>query len=106
MRQLSVMVSDHLHQQIVEEGRQIGVDNVSDAVRILLLLAIENKDLIQNGREGKAIRNEVINHSFLDHYLLEECLLSFFEDGVAVKERAYEKAEKRRLLLSQENSES
>lgn len=45
MPHLSVRITNHLHEQLIAKGRQMGFDNVSDPVRMLLLWALENQAL-------------------------------------------------------------
>lgn len=104
MPQLSVIISDHLNQKIIEKARQIGVENISEAVRVLLMSAIENDDLSSNGSRERALCNHAINYSITDHYLLEECLLAFAEGSAGIKEKAYAKAEKFVTAILQETS--
>ncbi len=104
MPQLSVIVSDHLHQKIIEKGKQFGVDNISETVRILLQSGIENEDLGSSGGEVQVLSNHAINYSIMDHYLLEECLLALVEGGPEMKEKAYAKAKEFVASVSQETS--
>ena len=94
MPRISVIISDDLNQRIIDKARYLGVENISEAVRILLMSAVENDDLNSSGVGGKALRNHAIHYSIMDHFLLEECLLAFTEDSSGVKEKAYAKAEK------------
>lgn len=55
MQKLSVIISNHLGQQLLEKARQIGVDNISNTVRISLPSAIENNDLNSNGGGGNLV---------------------------------------------------
>lgn len=94
MPQLSVIISDHLNQRIIDKARQLGVENISEAVRILLMSAIENDDLNSIESGERTLRDHAINYSITDHFLLEECLLAYAENSSEVKEKAYAKAEK------------
>jgi hypothetical protein len=93
MRHLSVKISEELLQQLIEKGRQMGVDNVSDSVRILLIWALENREEdVQRGK-NKVLLHQATNHSIITHCLIEG-LLTSMEGGENLRDIAYAKAEK------------
>jgi hypothetical protein len=94
MRRLSIRMSESMYKQLVEKGQQMGVDNVSNATRLLLLQALENEERNQNKWENNTLLYQTMNHTVMVHSLLEECLLSLVESGSELKDKAQEKAEK------------
>ena len=94
MPHLSVKISEELLRQLIEKGKQMGVDNVSDSVRILLLWAIENREEDSRGGKNKVLLHQATSHSVIVHCILEECLLALVEEGSDIRDKAYLKAEK------------
>ena len=76
MPRLSIRISENLQERLIEKGWQIGVDNVSDAVRILLQEALENNNLgTTTNRENNALLHQIINDSVKIRCLLEKAFL-------------------------------
>lgn len=81
MPHLSVRISDQLLERLIERGLKIGVDNVSDTVRILLLEALKNQDLdFEN-----TLSHQTISYVIKVHCMMEEAYLALVEEGEKVK---------------------
>lgn len=94
MSKLSIRVSEELEEKLFKKAEQLGVENLSDTVRILLLWALEN-----HGSESSAKANTILLHRSLYYsvrmdYLLEECVLALVENGSTIRDKAYKKAER------------
>jgi hypothetical protein len=101
MAHLSVRISDQLLERVIERGMQIGVDNVRDAVRILLLWALENQNLDPNN----TLSHQMISYVIKVHCMVEEAYLALVEEGEKIKNKAHVKAEKLIDDLRKEHSE-
>ncbi len=101
MAHLSVRISDQLHERLVKKGIQIGVDNVSDTVRILLLWAIENQSLDPNN----SLPYQTISYLIKVHCLVEEAYLALVEGGEKMINKAHLKAERLIADLYEEHAE-
>jgi antitoxin component of RelBE/YafQ-DinJ toxin-antitoxin module len=89
MPHLSVRISDQLLEQLIERGVKIGVDNVSDTVRILLQQALENPHL---GLD-RTLLQQMAHYAFKTHSIVEIALLSLVVEGEKLRDKAHSKAE-------------
>lgn len=90
MPQLSVRISDQLQEQLTRKGFEIGVENISDTVRILLQQTLENPNLDLNS----TFLQQMAHYAIKTHSIVEIALLSLVVDGKKWRDEAHSKAEK------------
>jgi hypothetical protein len=100
MPHLSVRISDQMQEQLMRKAFEIGVENVSDTVRILLLWALKNQDLDSNN----ILSHQTISYVIKVHCMMEEAYLALVEEGEKIKNKAHLKAEKLIADLLEESS--
>ena len=89
MPQISVKISEHLNQQLLQKAREMGGIKISDAVRILLQNALEGS----TSKNDKNLIKKSLHYAVTSYYMLQEFILTESKEGTALNDAAHEKAE-------------
>ena len=94
MAQISLKIPEDMHHQVLLKMEALGMDNVSDTIRYLLRLGLDN-----DKGNPDVLQKKALSYAIMSYCLIEESILSLTEEGSELSDRAHAKAEK--LINSQ-----
>jgi len=94
MPRISVKLSERLHQQILLIMQELNLDNISDAVRVLLRAAIETQNSPVTKQLTDKLQKKAANYSIMAYCLIDKFLSTSVKNGQLLSDEAHDKAEK------------
>lgn len=94
MQKISLKVSEHLHQQLLITMQEMGLDNVSDTVRLLLHSALENQATVASESSTNRLQKKAAGYTIMAYCLIEKFLSTSVKNGQTLSNEAHDKAEK------------
>ena len=86
---ISIRLSNHLNELLTAKAKELGVDNMSEAIRLLLASVLESPQ-----------PDKSLQYTLMTYSLIQETLLSLVEDAEGIVDRASKKAENLTKALS------
>jgi hypothetical protein len=99
-RVTSLRLPHHLYEKLEQKAQALGGIGMSDTVRSLLQMALEQPD----PKEDKKLLKQLLHYNIATYYMVQTHLLSEFEEGAALNDEAHEKTNKMMERLFQRKS--
>jgi Arc/MetJ-type ribon-helix-helix transcriptional regulator len=89
-RATSIRLPNHLYEKLEQKAQELGGIGMSDTVRSLLQMALEQPD----PKEDKKLLKQLLHYNIATYYMVQTHLLSEFEEGEELNDEAHQKANK------------
>jgi predicted transcriptional regulator len=105
MPKKTIKLSEPLYQQVLLTMQERGLDNVSDTIRLLLHLALENQTTTASKSPSSRLQKKAASYTIMAYCLIEKFLITSVKNGQILTDEAHDKAEKLINSLIQKLSE-
>ncbi len=91
---ISFKMPEPLHQQVLLTMQEMGLDNLSDTIRLLLQLALENQTETDSKFSNNKLQKKTASYTIMAYCLIEKFFSTSVKNGQTLADQAHDKAEK------------